>query len=147
MFLGTYRTEIDNKGKLALPGKWMKDLSQGLVLTRGVEPSLLVFPAWRFESVAKGIDGLGWANGDVRKWTRFLSALATDLLPDKRGRITVLPSQLKYAGIVNDVLMVGLLGYIQIWNPPRFEELETRDAPEMIQIAERVDRLIRTPVG
>lgn len=147
MFLGMYHSEIDDKGKLAFPRKWMGELSQGLILTRGIEQSLLVFPVSKFESVARGIDGLGLTSGDVRKWTRFLSALATDLLPDKRGRIIVSPSQLKYAGIVSDVIMVGLLSHIQIWDPPRYEELETKDAPEIIQIAERVDKLIRTHAG
>jgi MraZ protein len=147
MFLGTYRTKLDDKGRLTLPRDWTHEFSQGLILTRGVDQSLLVFPISKFESIAKGLDELGLASADVRRWARFLSALAVDLLPDKKGRIPISASQLKFAGIANEVILVGLLSYIQIWDPPKHEELESKDVLDIIQIADRVDKLMRAPIG
>jgi MraZ protein len=147
MFLGTYRTKLDDKSRLTLPRAWVHEFSQGLILTRGVDESLLVFPTSKFESIARGLDELGLASADGRKWTRFLSALAIDLLPDKKGRIPISLSQLKFAGIANDVALVGLLSYVQIWDPLKHEELVSRDATDIIEIANRVDKLIRAPVA
>jgi MraZ protein len=147
MFLGTYRTRLDNKGRLTLPREWVHGFSQGLILTRGLDQSLLGLPVSKFESIAKGLDVIGLASADGRKWARFLSAMAVDLLPDKKGRIPVSPSQLKFAGIGNDVVLVGLLSYIQICDPTKLEELESRDVSDIVQIADRVDRLIRAAAG
>jgi len=147
MFLGTYRTKLDDRGRLTLPAKWAPELLPGLILTRGVDQSLLIFPTSRFEFIAKGIDTLGLASADVRRWARFLSALAADLLPDKKGRVFISPSQLKFAGIASDVVLVGLLSYVQVWDPAKYEEFESRDVSEIVQVAERVDKLIRAPLG
>ena len=147
MFLGTYRTRLDNKGRLTLPREWVHGFSQGLILTRGLDQSLLGLPMSKFESIAKGLEDVGLSSADGRRWIRFLSAMAVDLLPDKKGRIPVSPSQLKFAGITNDVVLVGLLGYIQICDPPMHEKLESQDTSDMIQIADRVDRLMRAPMA
>jgi MraZ protein len=147
MFLGTYRTKLDDKSRLTLPREWTHEFSLGIVITRGVDQSLLAFPQSRFEIMARGLDDLGLASADVRRWARFLSAMAVDLVPDKKGRIPITVSQLKFAGIANEVTLVGLLNYIQIWDPQKHEELESRDASDIIQIADRVDKLMRAPIG
>ena len=143
MLLGTHRTKLDDKGRLTLPGKWIQEFSHGLILTRGVDQSLLMFSVAKFESVATGIDRLGIESADVRKWARFMSALAVDLEPDKRGRVPISPAQLKFAGITGDVVLVGVLGYVQIWDPQKYEEAESTDLSAITQIAERVDKLLR----
>jgi transcriptional regulator MraZ len=143
MLLGTHRAKLDDKSRLTLPGKWIQEFSEGLVLTRGVDQSLLIFPASKFQSIATGIDRLGIESVDVRKWARFMSAQAVDLEPDKKGRIPISPTQLKFAGIANDVVLVGVLGYIQVWDPQKYEEAESIDLSAMNQIAERVDKLLR----
>ncbi len=144
MLLGTHRAKLDDKGRLTLPGKWIQEFSGGLILTRGVDQSLLIFPASKFQSIATGIDRLGIESADVRKWARFMSAQAVDLEPDKKGRIPISSTQLKFAGIANEVVLVGVLGYIQILEPQKYEETESIDLAAMNQIAERVDKLLRT---
>ena len=101
-----------------------------------------MFPVPKFESIATGIDRLGIENADVRKWARFMSALAVDLELDKRGRIPISSAQLKFAGITGDVVLVGVLGYVQIWDPQKYEEAESTDLPTITQIAERVGKLL-----
>jgi MraZ protein len=147
MFLGTYRTKLDSKGRLTLPREWVHGFSQGLILTRGLDQSLLGLPVSKFESIAKGLDQIGLSSADGRRWARFLSAMAVDLLPDKKGRIPISLSQLKFAGIATDVILVGLLSYIQICDPPKHEALESQDTSDIIQIADRVDRLMRAPIA
>ena len=147
MFLGTYRTKLDDKSRLTLPRDWAHDFAMGIVITRGVDQSLIAFPQSKFENMAKGLDDLGLTSTDVRRWARFLGALAIDIVPDKKGRVALPLAQLKFAGIANDVTLVGLLGYIQIWNPQKHEELEAKDVVDIIQIADRVDKLMRAPIG
>ena len=49
MFLGTHEPRLDEKGRLILPAKYRDELSAGLVLTRGQERCVYVFPMREFE--------------------------------------------------------------------------------------------------
>ncbi len=143
MFLGLYRATIDDKGRLPLPEKWRAELLQGLVLTRGVDRCLYIFPRNKFTSLAQQIDELGVANADVRNWTRFLSGLATDLDVDRQGRIVVPPPLRQFAGLDGEVDLVGVMTRIEVWAPAKYQELETQGASAIAEVAERVDGILR----
>ena len=51
MFLGTHEPRLDEKGRLILPAKFREELSPGLVITKGQERCLYVFPAAEFATV------------------------------------------------------------------------------------------------
>ena len=52
MFLGTHTPRLDEKGRLFLPAKFRERLANGLVVTRGQERCLYVFPMDEFVRVA-----------------------------------------------------------------------------------------------
>jgi MraZ protein len=45
VFLGTHTPRLDDKGRLILPAKFRDDLAGGVVITKGQERCLYVFPA------------------------------------------------------------------------------------------------------
>ena len=51
MFLGTHTPRLDDKGRLALPAKFRSELESGLVITKGQERCLFVFPIAEFNRV------------------------------------------------------------------------------------------------
>ena len=53
MFLGTHTPRLDEKGRLILPAKFRDELEEGVVVTRGQERCLYVFPAAEFERLAE----------------------------------------------------------------------------------------------
>jgi len=48
VFLGTHFPKLDDKGRLFLPAKFRDELADGLVITRGQERSLSVWPEREF---------------------------------------------------------------------------------------------------
>ena len=52
MLMGTYTPRLDDKGRLFLPAKFRDQLTEGLVVTRGQERCLTVWPRPAFEQVA-----------------------------------------------------------------------------------------------
>ena len=52
MFLGTHAPRLDEKGRLVLPAKFREQLAAGLVLTRGQDRSLVVWPTAEFTAYA-----------------------------------------------------------------------------------------------
>ena len=53
MFLGTHEPRLDEKGRLILPAKFREELSAGLVITKGQERCLYVFPAQEFSEITQ----------------------------------------------------------------------------------------------
>lgn len=44
VFLGTHEHTIDEKGRLAIPARFRAELAGGMVVTRGFDRCLLIFP-------------------------------------------------------------------------------------------------------
>ena len=75
MFLGTHMQKLDDKGRLILPAKFREELSPGLVLTRGQENCLTLFPTTEFEAEHARIQNAPKTNKEARDYQRvFLSA-------------------------------------------------------------------------
>ncbi len=55
MFLGTHTPRLDDKGRLILPAKYRDELAPGLVLTKGQERCLYVFPRAEFARIAEAL--------------------------------------------------------------------------------------------
>ena len=143
MLIGTYRREIDDMARLVLPERWRTGFTRGLILTRGVDKNLMAFPIRRFQAIAEGIATLTIENTDARNWSRFLIGSATHQPLDKLGRLEIPPPLRVFASVVKDVVLVGVLNRIEIWDATKYEECEARSASDIVQIAERVGILLR----
>ena len=86
MFLGTYSPKLDDKGRLFLPAKFRDRLKAGIVVTRGHEKSLVIYPADAFESLASRVLAMPTTNRRARAYSRLLLSGASDQVPDKQGR-------------------------------------------------------------
>jgi MraZ protein len=123
MFLGTHTPKLDEKGRLFLPAKFRDDLSEGLVVTRGQERCLYVWPAATFRSYVSELAN-PLANRASRSYVRMLSAGASTEVADKQGRITITPSLREYAGLRRDVVVVGAINRVEIWDAERWQAFD-----------------------
>jgi MraZ protein len=117
MFLGTHTPRLDDKGRLFLPAKFRDELSEGLVVTRGQERCLNVWPSAEFrtytENLSKDRDA---GNKADRAFLRMLFAGASVEVADKQGRVT-LPQLLRdYAGLTRDCIVIGAFDHVEIWD-------------------------------
>jgi len=55
MFLGTHEPRLDDKGRLILPAKFREELAAGLVITKGQERCLYVFPSNEFSVITETV--------------------------------------------------------------------------------------------
>jgi MraZ protein len=142
MFFGSYPTTIDDKTRLTLFEKWRAELAQGMILTRGLDQCLVIFPRAVFESIAERVQSLGMEGGDARGWARFLNGQAADVELDKQGRIAISRALLQFAGLDQQAVLVGIGNRIEVWNPAKYEAWETERLPQMALVAERLDRAL-----
>ena len=74
MFLGTHTPKLDDKGRLALPAKFRDALAGGLMVTKGQDHCLFVFPRAEFEQMARKVAEAPFTNEAVRAYQRYLFA-------------------------------------------------------------------------
>ena len=116
MFLGTHAPRLDDKGRLVLPAKFREALANGLVLTKGQDRSIVVWPAAVFAAYAEQLNEASRSNPKVQAYQRVLFSGASDEIPDRQGRITVPPVLRDYAGLDRDVVVVGKNTTAEIWD-------------------------------
>ncbi|NYF97035.1 MraZ protein [Janibacter cremeus] len=122
MFLGTHTPRLDEKGRLFLPAKFRDKLAGGLVMTRGQERCLYVFPMDEFVKVTQTFQQAPTSSKAARDYMRVFLSGASDEIPDKQGRVTV-PSALRdYAGLDRDCTVIGAGSRVEVWDTAAWDE-------------------------
>ncbi|SDQ53814.1 division/cell wall cluster transcriptional repressor MraZ [Quadrisphaera sp. DSM 44207] len=116
MFLGTHTPRLDDKGRLILPARFREQLADGLVLTRGQDRCLYVFPVAEFERMHEQLRQAPVTSKQARDYLRVLLSGASDEVPDRQGRITVPPALRSYAGLTRDCAVIGAGPRVEIWD-------------------------------
>lgn len=122
MFLGTHTPRLDEKGRLILPAKFREELAGGLVITKGQERCLYVFPTAEFKRLAQELQSQPVTNKAARAYGRVFFASAHDEVPDKQGRVTIPAHLREYAGLQRDVVVIGASNRVEIWDQQAWEQ-------------------------
>ncbi len=135
MFLGEYEHTIDPKGRLAIPVKFRNALTDGAVVTRGLDNCLTMYPKKEWEKLASTLASLPINEPNARAFTRNMLAGAMEVESDKQGRI-VLPSYLRqYAELGSSAVVVGLYNRVEIWNKAKWQKYSQESQTNSSQIA------------
>jgi MraZ protein len=138
MFLGTYWPRLDDKGRLILPAKFRDELAAGLVITKGQERCLYLFPAAEFARITERLRDAPLAARATRDYGRVFFAGATDELPDRQGRVT-LPAHLReYAGLGRECAVIGANTRVEIWNAPAWTDYLASQEEHFATLSEEV---------
>ena len=121
MFLGTHSPRLDEKGRLFLPAKYREDLADGVVITKGQERCLYVFPSAEFERITEALRAAPVTAKAVRDYSRVFFASASDDVPDKQGRVTIPQALRDYAGLQRDCVVIGANTRLEIWDGAAWE--------------------------
>jgi MraZ protein len=116
VFLGTYSPRLDEKGRLFLPAKFRDDLAEGLVITRGQERCLYVFPDSEFARLYEQMRQAPVTSKAARDYQRVFLSGASNETPDKQGRVTVPPHLREYAGLTRDCVVIGAGARLEVWD-------------------------------
>jgi MraZ protein len=116
VFLGTHTPRLDEKGRLFLPAKYRDELAPGLILTKGQERCVYVFPVTEFERITEAMRNAPVTAKGLRDYSRVFFASASDEVPDKQGRITIPPALREYAALNRDCVVIGANTRLEIWD-------------------------------
>lgn len=142
MFLGRFGHNLDTKGRLAIPAKFRSALAAGLVVTRGIDRCLTVYPLAAWQVLAEKVSALSISDPDARLLKRMVFGEAVDEELDAQGRIVLPPELRRYAGIDREATVVGMNTHLELWDPARWDELTATVEGEGASIAQRLADLI-----
>ena len=123
MFMGEYNHTVDPKGRLIIPAKFREQLGDEFVVTKGLDGCLFVYTKEEWHNIEEKFRGISMTSKDARKFSRFFFAGAAALELDKQGRILLPPVLREYADLQKDVVLVGVLSRVEIWDKGMEEAL------------------------
>jgi MraZ protein len=138
VFLGTHSPRLDDKGRLALPAKFRDELAEGLVIAKGQERCLYVFPAAEFQRISDRARSTPIETRERRFYQRLLFASAVDEVPDRQGRVMVPQALREYAGLDRDVVVIGMNSRAEIWSPGAWEAFVTENEDDYARLSEEL---------
>ncbi|MFH1047176.1 MAG: division/cell wall cluster transcriptional repressor MraZ [Patescibacteria group bacterium] len=141
MFIGEYQHVIDEKGRLAIPQKFRKELAGKAVVTRGLDDCLFVYTAAEWKKIAEKLAALPFSQANTRALARLMLAGAMDVEIDKQGRVLVPDYLRKYAGLKKDTVVAGLFNRLEIWDQKAWEKYSARTEKNAEEIAEQMGEL------
>lgn len=133
---GQHGLRLDQKGRIAIPARLRPAFQEGLVLSQGFDRCLTAYPREEWRKRAERFARLPFTRSDARHVARsfFYNAFPAEL--DGQGR-AVLPAVLReYAGIRDELVVVGMYFYLEIWAKEVWEEESSFLQKNAAQLAE-----------
>jgi MraZ protein len=139
MFIGQYDHSIDDKSRITLPARFREALAGGVVLSKGLDGSVDVYPkdAWQV-TVAERIGRLDPLLPGTRTLQRHFFGGASEDTPDKQGRVLLPTPLIQYGKLTKDVTVVGNNDHLEIWDRAAWAELLEGIEGSADHVAERL---------
>jgi len=137
-FLGTCYHTLDDKGRLSIPSRYRKDMGTDVIITRGHEGCLYVWPLDEWEKQAQELLELRQTARDPRHYLRNLAMNADEAKIDSHGRIIISPQLRALAGLERDVIIGGVVNHLELWSPARLEGYLEETGEAFEDISERL---------
>lgn len=141
MFIGEFHHSLDEKGRMAVPIKFRAALSEGAVVTRGLDRSLFLYPKSEWQKLAEKLAALPLGQADTRAFARLMLAGAMEVEVDGSGRVLI-PEYLRtYAGLKKNAVVAGLYNRMEIWDEEAWGVYASKTEEQGNAIAERLGDL------
>ena len=121
VFQGASALALDAKGRLSVPARHrdvLSALSHGqLTLTKHPEGCLLIFPRPAWEVFREKVAALPM---QAAGWRRIFLGNAMDVEIDSASRVLISPELRAAAGLVRDVMLLGMGSHLELWGTQRY---------------------------
>jgi MraZ protein len=140
--IGEFDCKLDVKGRLMVPSNLKKQLpnveQEGLVVNRGFEKHLVIYPRKVYESIVAELSKLNQYEKKTREFIRFFTRGATELSLDASGRVLLPKSLIEFAGISGDVVLACQFDKIEVWDKAAYDDLLDNEPENFANLAEEV---------
>lgn len=132
---------MDAKRRLPMPARLRSELGSRVIVTRGLEGCLFVYPLNAWNEVAQKLANAPQGSAASRGFGRLLLSSAYEADLDALGRILIPDGLAGYAELGKEVIVNGVGNRLEIWSKPRWSEYKTRTEKEIGEMAEKMGEL------
>lgn len=136
MFFGSYVHNLDDKGRLVIPSKMREELGYKAYILKGFDGALSIYKESEFARLVEEIKSLPFHKRNSRAYLRVQLASVCELDIDKQGRALLPTSLLAKYKIGKEVIVIGALDHIEVWNVKDYQEYESNADKSFEDIAE-----------
>jgi MraZ protein len=143
MLRGEAEYALDEKGRVVIPPKFRATLGERVIVTRWIDPCLVVFSPAEWQSLEEKLRSQPLKNRD---FVRLLLSAAEDCDLDRQGRIYLPPHLRAYGGITRGVTIIGVgnrLEFIAVAHAPTQSSEGARNAGQTSRGADPVRQPIQ----
>ena len=121
MFRGAHNHSVDDKGRVIIPLRFRSELGNTFVITKGLDKCLFIYREDDFQEMEKKLLSQPALDRHTIRLQRWFSAEAVETQVDNQGRVAI-PSNLReFAGIDEEVAIVGAINRIEVWSRAGWE--------------------------
>ncbi|RQO75432.1 MULTISPECIES: division/cell wall cluster transcriptional repressor MraZ [unclassified Pedobacter] len=142
--LGEFDCKLDAKGRLMVPSSLKKQLpnveQEGLVINRGFEKHLVIYPKKVWEGIVEELSKLNPYEQKNREFIRYFTRGATELTLDATGRVNLPKSLLESVGIEisAELVLACQFDKIEVWSKKSYDALFDKEPEDFAMLAEEV---------
>jgi len=141
MLIGEYRHTLDPKKRVSLPARFRKILGKKVVITKGFESCLFVYPESAWKKVSEKLAQLSTGRRDTRGLNRLMFGGAVISDVDSLGRVLI-PDFLKdFAHLKTEVVVIGVHERVEIWDEKTWNAYKSTIEGEADTIAEKLGEI------
>lgn len=138
MLTGEYTHSIDEKGRIIIPSKIRSVIGNNIIITRGMDGCLFGYSKESWENLVSKLETLPFTKKDNRNFIRFFTSGAIALEFDKQGRINIPNYLSEYANLLDDVIIIGVINRIEIWNKEKWNNFLRDNVESLSDISENL---------
>jgi MraZ protein len=134
-FRGTFDYSLDSKNRLTIPAKFRAQLSDGIVLAKGIEPCVAVWTPEAFDAyTSAALEGFHPLAPEREKLNRFFSANSLDATLDSAGRVMIPPFLLEHGDLTKEVVVTGAGNRLEVWDRRRWADYNAALSGDIAEI-------------
>lgn len=139
-FIGEYRHQLDDKGRLAVPAKFRSILKKGAIVTKGLDGCLFLYTPAEWKKLVEKLSTMPISSTNARAFSRLMLAGAFEVTIDAQGRINLPNYLVDFAKLKtkSQTVIAGLMSRLEIWNETAWEEYKKKTEPESEKLAEEL---------
>lgn len=126
MLRGNYPARIDSKGRLKVPTAFRRYLEEkhgsAVYLTSLTGECVRVYPMPEWEAIEKRLSLLPSMDPARRKFLDRTNYYGQQSSMDSQGRVLIHTLLRKSAAVVGDVVVLGYLSYLEVWELEKFQQ-------------------------
>jgi MraZ protein len=142
MFRGEFHNHVDEKGRFNIPARFRELIreqhEEPLILTVGLDQSLFLYPMDVWRKIEEKLSGLDTLNSEVRLFVRTILKATEECEIDKQGRVIISPVLRKESGIKKNIVIVGMLNRIEIWDQERYSTYHSQGIEKLETLAQKL---------